>query len=169
MRTALIVVLALTAAGARAGTDAPRPLVERRTAPDTLPPGVAPALVAEGRQLFTGDGFCSSCHGTTGRGVIGPDLGDGEWWHGDGSYEAITRTVTSGVAASRSRTGMAMPARGGARLSDAQVRAVAAYVWTLRIGRDSTEAPAASHEHRARHRHRAGECSMAATGAGCRH
>jgi mono/diheme cytochrome c family protein len=99
----------------------------------SLPAGVTPAMVSEGERLFGGAGLCASCHGPKGKGMprLGSDLTDRQWQHSDGSYEGIVSTIEKGVSAERSSTGIPMPPRAGADLSDAQVRAVAAYVWTL--------------------------------------
>lgn len=40
---------------------------------------------------------CSSCHGVQGEGLIGPNLTDKFWIHGDGSLLAIFKTVSEGV------------------------------------------------------------------------
>lgn len=101
-----------------------------------LPQGVTQEMVQEGRAVFTGDGFCYTCHGNQGRGMqgLGADLTDADWLHGDGSYSYIVRRVQQGVSANASTSGVPMPPRGGARLTDAEVRAVAAYVWSLSRG-----------------------------------
>lgn len=98
-----------------------------------LPEGVTPEMVDRGREIFRRGGFCYTCHGEDATGLphIGTDLTDGEWIHSEGTYEELVETIRSGVRADRSTTGVPMPPRGGARLTDEQVRAVAAYVWTL--------------------------------------
>ena len=96
---------------------------------DSLPPGVTMAMVSEGRAIFEGPGLCSACHGETGQGLIGPDLTDDDWIQARGSYLSILDIVNAGVAAEVSATGTEMPARGGSSVSDADVHAVAAYVW----------------------------------------
>ena len=107
------------------------PLAAQQT--DSLPPGVTAATVADGKKVFSGPGLCSSCHGPAGKGVrgLGANLTDQEWLHSDGSYDALVTQITAGVPAGKSSTGVPMPAKGGASLSEAQVRAVAAYVWSL--------------------------------------
>lgn len=101
----------------------------------SLPEGVTQAMVDEGKTLFGGAGICYTCHGQTGGGVqgLGPNLGDAEWLHSDGAYEAIVNQINQGVTAAESKTGTVMPPKGGAvNLTDAQVRAIAAYVYSLR-------------------------------------
>lgn len=102
-----------------------------------LPPGVTPAQVATGRAIFLGEargGTCAGCHGSDGRGSMAgsPLIGPRFLWS-DGSVDGLAATIASGVANPR-RTSGAMPPKGGAALSDADVRAVAAYVWTLAHG-----------------------------------
>jgi mono/diheme cytochrome c family protein len=92
-------------------------------------------MVEEGRTLFHGAAICFTCHGQNGVGVqgLGPALGDAEWLHSDGSLDAIVNQINTGVTAAESKTGTIMPPRGGAvTLTDEQVRAIAAYVYSLR-------------------------------------
>ena len=106
----------------------------RAQSTDSLPPDVTAAMIEEGRKLFGGAAICASCHGKDAKGVpgIGPDLTDDEWLHSDGSFEALIRQINEGVPSDKSMTGVMMPPQGGTNLTDAQVRAVAAYVWSLR-------------------------------------
>lgn len=103
-------------------------------APAELPAGVTAEMVAEGNTLFHGAGICFTCHGQNGTGVtgLGPNLADAEWLHSDGSYDAIVNQIMHGVTATESKTGVAMPAKGGSPITDEQVKAVAAYVYSLR-------------------------------------
>jgi disulfide bond formation protein DsbB len=98
-----------------------------------LPAGVTQAMLDEGNTIFHGAGLCATCHGPDAKGVqgLGANLTDSTWLHSDGSYDAVVKQVTEGVPANVSTTGTAMPARGGSPLTDDQVKAVAAYVWSL--------------------------------------
>jgi cbb3-type cytochrome c oxidase subunit III len=109
------------------------PVAAAAQAKDSLPPGVTPDMVKEGKTLFAGAGICAACHGTDAKGMpgLGANLTDNKWLHSDGSYDAIVKQIMTGVTASQSTSGAAMPARGGSALTDAQVQAVAAYVWSL--------------------------------------
>ena len=49
---------------------------------------------------------------------------------GNGSLHAITRTIVSGVPKPKQHTGV-MPPMGGTQLSQADLAAVAAYVWAI--------------------------------------
>lgn len=102
-----------------------------------LPEGVTSRMVAEGEAIFHGVGFCYACHGEGGTGMaqLGADLTDGEWTHTDGSYQGLVERIGRGVRAEESASGVPMPPRGGGRLTDDQLRAVAAYVWALSRGR----------------------------------
>ena len=101
--------------------------------PQELPEGVTPAMVEEGKGIYNGAGICFTCHGATGEGVpsLGANLTDDEWLHVDGSYESIVQNILEGVTAQESSSGVPMPAKGGTAITDDQVAAVAAYVWTL--------------------------------------
>ena len=98
-----------------------------------LPEGVTPEMVDQGRQIFQGAGLCHACHGQDGKGLpgLGANLTDDEWLHSDGSLDGIANTVTNGVSAEESSTGTPMQPKGGSSISDEQVKAVAAYVYTL--------------------------------------
>lgn len=92
---------------------------------------VTPAEIAQGDSIFHGPGNCYACHGTNAQGAVGPNLTDAEWIHSDGSYDAIVKQVTTGVPQSESKSGIPMPPKGGSTITDDQVKAVAAYVYSL--------------------------------------
>ncbi len=102
-------------------------------AQNATPDGVTPATIEEGKKLFGGQGLCMACHGMDAKGVpnLGADLTDAEWKHSDGSFNGILATITAGVTSDKSTTGTVMPPKGGAQLNDTQLRAVAAYVWSI--------------------------------------
>jgi len=108
-------------------------MAEADAMPQELPAGVTPAMVEEGKGIFNGAGICMSCHGAGGEGIpnLGANLTDDEWLHIDGSYESIVQNIMKGVTAQESSSGVPMPAKGGTAITDDQVKAVAAYVWTL--------------------------------------
>ncbi|MHB1097722.1 MAG: c-type cytochrome [Gemmatimonadaceae bacterium] len=97
---------------------------------------VTTANVALGDSLFN-NGNCQRCHGKGGIGATNAPTLDGKKWLQlkTGSYEEIVKIVTEGVpqAAIKDDTHrFAMRPRGGnMNLTDPQVQAVAAYVWTL--------------------------------------
>ena len=95
------------------------------------PAGVTPALITQGDSIFHGKGNCYACHGANAEGTVGPNLTDAEWLHSDGSYDAIVKQVTTGVPKEQSKSGIVMPPRGGATITDDEVKAVAAYVYSL--------------------------------------
>ena len=95
------------------------------------PAGVTPSAIAKGDSIFHKSGLCYACHGSNAQGAVGPNLTDAEWLHSDGSYDAIVKTVTSGVPAEKAKKGVPMPPKGGSSISDEDVKAVAAYVYSL--------------------------------------
>lgn len=96
-----------------------------------LPEGVTQEMVAQGKEIFASTGLCYTCHGPDGKGTpLAPDLTDAAWLNIDGSYDAIVGLVKAGVPTPKQYPAP-MPPMGGAQLSDDQVRAVAAYVYTL--------------------------------------
>jgi len=112
--------------------------------PDSLPPGVTAAMVASGREVFEGKGLCYTCHGAEAGGLIGPTLTDPNWWYGEGSYLAIVRQILVGVPADQSTSGVAMPALGGSDIAEADVLAVAAFVWRVSHPRADSLPPGVS-------------------------
>ena len=94
---------------------------------------ITKAMIDEGASLFAGRGLCNACHGSGGKGIpnLGADLTDDEWLHSDGSYEGLLETIMQGVSPDESSTGTVMPPKGGSSLSDDQLKAVAAYVWSF--------------------------------------
>lgn len=97
-----------------------------------LPMGVTQAMVTEGDAIFHGAGLCQTCHGPDAKGMaLAPDLTDNEWLNIPGrDFDAIVGVIQSGVAQPKEHPAP-MPATGGASLTAEQVRAVAAYVYTL--------------------------------------
>ncbi|HEX5438810.1 MAG TPA: c-type cytochrome [Gemmatimonadaceae bacterium] len=92
-------------------------------------------MVAEGDSIFHGQlagGTCQTCHGANAKGTqLAPNLTDNKWISGDGSYQFIINTDTHGVPNPSPPYVAPMPPMGGATLTTAQIRAVAAYVYSL--------------------------------------
>lgn len=99
-----------------------------------VPAGRSKADVQLGYRIFHGevsDGTCGSCHGRDATGTPGgPDLTTGNWLWADGSLDSITKVIVEGISSPK-RHPVTMPPLGGAPLSDAEVAAVASYVWAL--------------------------------------
>ena len=96
--------------------------------------GITAELIALGNQVYHGQiggGTCVGCHGTEAKGTpLGSDLADARFLWADGSYASIVKIIEEGVANPKEHTGV-MPPKGGAQLTEEQVRAVAAYVYAL--------------------------------------
>ena len=57
---------------------------------------------------------------------------DPTWIHGKGTYPEIVKIVTTGIPVAETKLGKgAMPPKGGSQISEDDVKAVAAYVWSL--------------------------------------
>lgn len=101
-----------------------------------VPPGATHAMVALGERIYRGEvggAPCTGCHGENAEGTpLGPALTgkSKKWLWSDGSYEGIARTITDGVSQPKDYRSP-MPAMGGAQLTPDQVKAVAAYIWSL--------------------------------------
>ena len=100
-----------------------------------LPANIDATIVVEGKKLFHDEAHCFHCHGKNGAGTFfGPSLSDGRRINlKTASYEEINRLIHTGVPKPKHHLG-AMPPMGGASLSEDQIRALAAYVFTLDRG-----------------------------------
>jgi glucose/arabinose dehydrogenase len=106
------------AAGAGAGASLP------------VPPGSSAEQVAAGDKLYHASS-CAGCHGSNAGGTpVGPDLTSGKYLWGDGSVAALSAAITSGVPMPKQYR-QAMPAMGGAPLSQTDVAALSAYIWAV--------------------------------------
>ena len=90
-----------------------------------------PAQVEEGKQVFAST--CSACHAPEGQGLVGPNLTDRFWIHGNKPSD-IARSVTEGFA------DKGMPPW-GALLGQDKVRKVAAFVVSLKGREVAGKAP----------------------------
>ena len=146
MRYTTIFLIVLLAAcgggdGAPPADEAPEAAVESAPAAAEagpamdLPEGVTAAMVAEGETIFSSStGICFTCHMQGGvGGPLAPNLTDSEWINTDGTFDGIVQTVTTGVPEPQQHPGIMLP-KGGTAITDEDVRAVAAYVWSLSQG-----------------------------------
>jgi glucose/arabinose dehydrogenase/mono/diheme cytochrome c family protein len=99
-----------------------------------VPSGATAEQVALGERIFHGevaDGTCAGCHGSDANGSPqGPSLVSGKWLDTDGTFAGLRHTITDGVPQPKNPS-PPMPPRCGAPLNDADVAAVAAYVWAI--------------------------------------
>jgi mono/diheme cytochrome c family protein len=107
------------------------PVAPAQRAPVQLPAGVTEEMVAMGETLYGTTGNCHACHGPTATGTpLAPGLNDSNWLHIDGSFEELVRIIADGVP-QPAQYPAAMPARGGAPISDEDVRQIAAYIYAI--------------------------------------
>ncbi len=99
------------------------------------PAGATAAMVSLGDSIFHGQaagGLCFTCHGADAKGgPLAPNLTDTAWLTGDGSYAFIQKRVTEGMPKPTAPYTAPMLPMGGATLTPDQIKAVAAYVYTL--------------------------------------
>jgi glucose/arabinose dehydrogenase/cytochrome c5 len=99
-----------------------------RTLP--IPPGSTKEQVERGSKIYQ-NGSCAGCHASDANGsALGSDLTSGKWLWGDGSVQSIAQIIKTGVPHPKEHIG-AMPAMGGATFSQAELDALAVYVWAL--------------------------------------
>jgi mono/diheme cytochrome c family protein len=96
-----------------------------------LPQGVTQAMVDKGNEVYHKQGLCYACHGQDAKGLVGPNLTDDVWLHSKGSFDELVKQIAAGVTKEQSKSGVPMPPKGGASISDEDVKAVAAYVYML--------------------------------------
>jgi mono/diheme cytochrome c family protein len=133
-RIGLVAALALAAAAplsAQSTDAATKPAPPEAAAKPGAGASYTPEQVAKGDALFHGSANCYACHGSKGEGLVGPNLTDSEWIHSKGTYEDIVTQIDKGVTKEESKSGVVMPPKGGADLSDDDVKAIAAYVHSL--------------------------------------
>ena len=91
-------------------------------------------MITQGAQVFSGPGTCATCHGPNGTGTaLAPAFNDDVWLNIDGSYPSIVDIITKGVPQPK-QSPTRMAPRGGSGINPDQIRAVAAYVWSLSNG-----------------------------------
>lgn len=141
MRRSLLVapLLATLALSACAKTSSTEVAAAPQPKGPTMPAGVTPAMVTLGDSLYNA-GSCQRCHGQKGVGANnGPALVNGAWLHSKGTYEEIVGIITNGVPKASIKDAsrrFAMNGRGGQmNLNDEQIKAVAAYVWSISRGK----------------------------------
>ena len=103
--------------------------------PGTPPAGATPQTTAIGDSIFHGEaagGLCFTCHGPDAKGgPLAPPLVSHKWISGDGSYEFIQDRVTKGMPNPTPPYTSPMLPMGGAQLTPDQIKAVAAYVYSI--------------------------------------
>ena len=112
------------------------PLAGAQPEPVAVPDSVTTERVLAGSELYNG-GSCGACHAVGGRGVgsRAPDLSDIEWLHSEGDFDGIFQTIFWGVPEDRMKAVTPRPfemhPRGGMTIDREQMKALAAYVWTV--------------------------------------
>lgn len=89
---------------------------------DSLKPSKDPAVLAKGGVLYAN--YCAPCHRADGGGLVGPNLCDDYWIHGD-KYSDNLRTIVNGVPEKGMLTWKGI-------LNPTDIQAVASYIHTLR-------------------------------------
>jgi mono/diheme cytochrome c family protein len=99
-----------------------------------MPAGVTDSSIAEGKALFEAPtSNCTRCHGADGTGgTRGPNLMDSVWVHSNGMPAGIAHTITEGVPKDSIKGNFQFPMapKGRATITDAQVNAIASYLWS---------------------------------------
>jgi mono/diheme cytochrome c family protein len=127
-----------TTAPAPGAAPSSRPATTAAAAPAPAAAAVTPAMIALGDSIFHA-ASCQRCHGATAKGAAnGPNLTGPTFLHikGAGTYSDFVNIIMSGVTADSIKDAshrFPMRPRGGGQtpLTDDQVKAVAAYVYSL--------------------------------------
>lgn len=132
--TAIVALIAACKPASTVGSPGTTAAPAANRAP-AMPAGVTAATIAEGKTLFEAPANnCVRCHNADAKGNNrGPNLTDSTWVQIDGSYPEIIRIINEGVPAAKVKGAYQFPMapKGRATLTDAQVGAVAAYIWSL--------------------------------------
>ena len=99
-----------------------------------LAPGMTLGQIVEGDSLFHGKGGCEDCHGSEGQGLParGKTLTSAIHFVPVGDWSALDSLILVGMAEGRTRSPVAMPARGlHGDLKASEARAIAAYIWAI--------------------------------------
>jgi cytochrome c oxidase cbb3-type subunit 3 len=88
----------------------------------TIEPSQDAAAIEEGRKTF--GNLCAPCHRADGGGLVGPNLTDNYWIHGDTFADSL-KTIWNGVPEKGMITWKTM-------LNPQQIHDVASYIYTLR-------------------------------------
>lgn len=101
----------------------------------TNPSSITPQMVALGDSIFHGKaagGLCFTCHGADAKGTpLAPPLVQHQWKTGDGSFGFLITRIKDGMPNPTPPYTAPMPPMGGASLTQQQIQAVAAYVYSL--------------------------------------
>ena len=99
-----------------------------------IPEGATQEMVDLGGRIYhgqVGGAPCTGCHGVNGGGSpLGPALNGKKWLWSDGSFAGILKSIKEGAPKPKQYRSP-MPPMGGAQLSDDQLKALTAYVWSL--------------------------------------
>lgn len=96
-----------------------------------------PSKIAEGKEIFMSTGnLCFTCHGTSGEGLVGPNLADDLWIHGC-TAEEMAASITLGFP----DKGM-MPFGSGAKISDDKLSSLISFIASLQGTNPANPKPA---------------------------
>ncbi len=88
-------------------------------------------LIERGKSVFNDNGICFTCHGGGGKGAaLGPNLTDSIWINTEHDMAKIMAVVRNGVSSPKEHPAP-MPPMGGVRLTDEEICAVSAYVYSI--------------------------------------
>ena len=89
---------------------------------ESLQPSKDSALMSQGQQLYTT--YCAPCHRPDGGGLVGPNLTDDYWIHGQ-QYTDTVKVIINGVPEKGMLTWRGV-------LKPQEIQAVASYIYSLR-------------------------------------
>jgi mono/diheme cytochrome c family protein len=113
----------------RSGEEEGAPSPDTPATEQPLPPGVTMQMVEQGEQIF--GTVCVACHGQGGVGTqLAPALNDAQWINIGGEYDQIVSVIRTGVLQPR-QFPSPMPPMDVDDFTDDQIRAIAAYVYSI--------------------------------------
>lgn len=97
--------------------------VEMELSEEELAGKMTADTIASGKAVYASK--CAACHGPEGQGLIGPNLTDKFWLHGQGDRKSLVKVIAKGV------TEKGMPAWTG-MISDDEIVQVAGFVHSIK-------------------------------------
>lgn len=107
-------------------------MIREEMGTETIKPTIEIIPVRDASAIANGEAtykrVCLACHGMNLEGGVGPNLKDTEWYHPPAKETNLYKLVVNGISGAQAVKGVAMPAKGGAPISNIEVWEVIYYL-----------------------------------------
>lgn len=107
-------------------------MIREEMGTETIKPTIEIIPVRNAQAIADGEAIykrtCFACHGQDLEGGVGPNLKDAEWYHPPAKETNLFKLVVNGISQAQAVKGVAMPAKGGASISNTDVWTVIYYL-----------------------------------------